>query len=161
MLARGADWVLLLNDDIIVDAEAVASGRIGESDPRVGVVGPMVLTFDELHRDSVCGGGMTGGWDSFHFGQNEDDRGSFAVPRQVAWIPGAADVSRHHGPRRRHTFDERFFLYWEETEWCLRAGSVTVEHHARAGSADLAQGVSVATIDRVRPCRTTARGIIC
>ncbi|MFN7982735.1 MAG: glycosyltransferase family 2 protein [Vicinamibacterales bacterium] len=122
-LARGADWVLLLNDDIIVDAEAVAHlVQVGESDPRVGVVGPMVYHFDEPTVIQSAGGGMTGGWDSFHFGQNEDDRGQFRGARQVAWISGCALMCRGTTVRDVGMLDERFFLYWEETEWCLRAG---------------------------------------
>jgi len=125
-LERGADWILLLNDDTIVDAEAVAEMvRVGESNQRIGIVGPMVYHFDEPTVIQSAGGGMTPEWDSFHFGQNEDDRGQFPEPRAVAWISGCALMCRSAVTREIGMLDERFFLYWEETEWCLRAGEAT------------------------------------
>lgn len=122
-LERGADWILLLNDDTIVDADAVMRMvGVGESNEQIGIVGPMVYHFDEPTVIQSAGGGMTRGWRSFHFGQNEDDRGQFAVPREVAWISGCALMCRSAVIRDVGMLDERFFLYWEETEWCLRAG---------------------------------------
>ena len=122
-LERGADWILLLNDDTIVDADAVSRMvETGESAAQIGIVGPLVYHFDEPSVIQSAGGGMTSGWDSFHYGQNEDDHGQFAAPRDVAWISGCALMCRSALVREIGTLDERFFLYWEETEWCLRAG---------------------------------------
>ncbi len=42
-------------------------------------------------------------------------------PLQVDWVPGTFTCYRRETVDRLHGFDERFFLYYEETDFCLRA----------------------------------------
>jgi GT2 family glycosyltransferase len=60
-------------------------------------------------------------WQAWHLGQNEPDRGQFSEPRLVEWISGCAIMVRRPVIEQAGMLDERFFYYYEETEWCLRA----------------------------------------
>ncbi len=122
-VAQEADWVFVLNEDTILDPECLAEMvRTGERDPKIGIVGPMVYHYDEPDLIQSAGGALSANWDSQHIAQNEEDRGQFPQPHLVDWISGCAIMVRTNVIEAVGPLDERFFYYWEETEWCLRAG---------------------------------------
>jgi GT2 family glycosyltransferase len=121
-LQRGADWVFVLNEDTIVDAECL-SRLVGaaETDARNGFVGPTVYHHDEPDVIQSAGGELTSLWEARHLEQNEADRGQVTAPRPVDWITGCAMLVRRAVIEEVGALDARFFYYWEEVEWCLRA----------------------------------------
>ena len=122
-VAQGADWVLVLNEDTVLDPRCVAElVRAGESDDRIGVVGPMVYHFDEPNVIQSAGGMLGPRWQSIHLALNEVDDGRLQSPRSVEWVSGCAIMVRRLVIEGVGMLDARFFYYWEETEWCLRAG---------------------------------------
>jgi GT2 family glycosyltransferase len=122
-VAQGADWVFVLNEDTILDPDCLTDMvRIGESDPKIGIVGPMVYHHDDPDVIQSAGGLLSSNWDSQHMAQNEPDKGQFPEPHLVDWISGCAIMVRTAVIEEVGPLDERFFYYWEETEWCLRAG---------------------------------------
>lgn len=121
-LAAAADWVLLLNDDTLVGPDCLSRlVEAAEQDPRIGFVGPMVYHYDEPRRIQSAGGKLAAFWRSAHLGQNEEDRGQFREPHAVEWISGCGIMARRALIEQIGVLDERYFLYWEETEWCIRA----------------------------------------
>jgi len=121
-LQAGAEWVLVLNEDTILAPDCLSQlVRAGEQDERVGIVGPMVYHFDHPEIIQSAGGFMSAVWDSWHAGQNETDTGQFPAPRLVDWISGCAIMVRRAVIEEVGMLDERFFYYFEETEWCMRA----------------------------------------
>ena len=122
-LKRGADWVFVLNEDTVVAPDCLSHiVGVGQSAPDVGVVGPMVYHYDEPDVIQSAGGRLDRTWHSLHVGANELDEGQFPHPRPVDWISGCAIMVRRELIEAVGALDERFFYYWEETEWCLRAG---------------------------------------
>lgn len=120
-LAQGADWVLVLNEDTILDPACLAQLiEVGESDSAIGIVGPLVYHFDEPNILQSAGGRLSPYWEGSHIGQNELDSGQFSSPCDVHWISGCAILVRRSVIEQVGMLDERFFYYWEETEWCLR-----------------------------------------
>jgi hypothetical protein len=121
-IADGADWILLLNDDTEFASDCFSAlMREAISDPTIGIVGPMVYHFDEPNIIQSAGCMLGPQWRSEHAGQNEVDRGQFDRPRDVDWVSGCALLVHRDVVQRVGGLDERFFMYWEETEWCLRA----------------------------------------
>lgn len=120
-LDAGADWVLVLNEDTILDPACFTELMRAAADPRVGVVGPMVYHHDEPTVIQSAGGRLDAQWRGWHTGQNEDDAGQFPAPRDVDWISGCAILVRRAVIEQVGPLDDRFFYYWEETEWCVRA----------------------------------------
>ncbi len=122
-LEQGADWVFVLNEDTVLAPDCIEQlVAAGEADPRTGVVGPLVYHFDEPAVIQSAGGRLGRAWNAWHIGQNEPDRGQFSTVRPVDWIHGCAIMVRRAVIEQVGALDERFFYYWEETEWCLRAG---------------------------------------
>jgi GT2 family glycosyltransferase len=121
-LQDGADWILLLNEDTVLAPDCLEHlVAAGENDPRVAFVGPLVLHYDEPDIVQSAGVTLNRAWDSQHIGKNEPDRGQFGEARPVPALSGCALLVRSAAVRDFGTLDERFFYYFEATEWCVRA----------------------------------------
>ncbi len=120
-LDLGAEWVFVLNEDTIVDPGCIrALVQAGESAPDVGIVGPKVLHHDQPQVIQSAGGTLGRYWRSLHRGENEPDHGQFDSQAEVDWVSGCSIFVRAEAVRRAGMLDERYFYYWEETEWCIR-----------------------------------------
>lgn len=122
-MQQGADWVFVLNEDTVLDPDCLTHlVRTGQSDPKTGIVGPLVYHYDE--PDYIqSGGGIFGPyWQSIHLAKDEKDHGQLSQTHIVEWISGCAIMVRREVIEQVGMIDPRFFYYWEETEWCLRAG---------------------------------------
>ncbi len=121
-IEQGADWVFVLNEDTFLAADAITRlVEIGQNNPDIGMLGPLVYHHNEPDIIQTAGGILDHHWLSSHAGQNEPDQGQYFAPRQVDWISGCAIFVRREVIEQVGMIDERFFYYWEETEWCVRA----------------------------------------
>jgi GT2 family glycosyltransferase len=96
--------------------------EVAASDASIGIAGPLVYHHDEPDVIQSAGGEMSRFWRASHYRQNERDDGRLTEPRSVQWISGCALLVRRDIVTGVGALDERFFVYWEETEWCIRAG---------------------------------------
>ncbi|HZP40590.1 MAG TPA: glycosyltransferase family 2 protein [Candidatus Binatia bacterium] len=122
-LARDADVVLLLNDDVRVHPGATAAARaVLDADPRVAVVGPKVLAREDPSRLWLAWGEVTFRQSlvALH-GAGAPDGPPFAAERDADWVAGCALWLRADALRTVGLFDEAFFAYHEEVDWCARA----------------------------------------
>jgi GT2 family glycosyltransferase len=121
-LALGADWVFVLNEDTILAQDCLEKlVSTAEAESGIGIVGPMVYHYDEPNIIQSAGVMLNNNWRSIHLGQNEVDAGQFPRPHQVDCISGCAILVRRSLVEQVGVLDERFYYYWEETEWCIRA----------------------------------------
>jgi GT2 family glycosyltransferase len=121
-LSQGAEWVFVLNEDVLLAPDALRRLiEVAEAEPTIGIVGPTVYHHNEPRVIQSAGGTLGPGWLAVHRGQNEPDRGQYGVPVPVEWISGCAILVRRELIEQVGALDDRFFYYWEETEWCLRA----------------------------------------
>lgn len=115
-------WLLFLNADLLVAADCLSELlRVAESDPTVGVVGPMVYHASEPNTIQSAGGVISRAGVPVHRGANEAERGQFAGPEDVDWVSGCALMIRRQAFAAVQGFDERFFMYGEEVDLCVRA----------------------------------------
>ncbi len=109
----GCNYVWLLNNDTnpMPDALMALHQRIS-MDPRIGAVGSLIFR-DMACTDLICWGG---GNVSFLSGQPRQRR----TPGPVNFITGTSMLLRLDALAQIGDFDERFFLYWEDTDLCFR-----------------------------------------
>jgi GT2 family glycosyltransferase len=120
-MEQGADWVFVLNEDIILDNDCLTNLiEVGDGDPQIGMLGPLVYHHDEPDVIQSAGGMLGEYWESLHLGKNEADQGQFKNPHPVEWISGCAILVRRQAIEQAGMLDGNFFIYWEETEWCIR-----------------------------------------
>ncbi|HHS96957.1 MAG TPA: glycosyltransferase family 2 protein [Chloroflexi bacterium] len=122
-LERGAEYVLLLNNDTEVAPDFLRRMvEVAEADERVGAVGPMI--YYHSRPDVIWSAGGAIDWRRGRtrmVGVDEPDRGQFGTaPREVDFVTGCAMLVRREATERAGLLDERFFLYYEEVEWCVR-----------------------------------------
>ena len=127
-LARGAEIVLLLNNDArVLPGATAAAVAVLAGDARVAVVGPKVLTREDRSRLWLAWGDVTYRQSLVALrGAGALDGPAFAQQRDVAWIAGCAMWFRREALTAIGLFDEAFFAYHEEVDWCVRAKRIVL-----------------------------------
>lgn len=120
----GVDFIGILNNDVLVEPDFVEP-LIGilQQQPEIGIVTPLVA--ERVDDGQVWALGSAVSWRTAavtrqHAGEPINAwRGR--LPFQVEVASGAAMLVRREVFDRVGLLDESFFLYYEETDWCLRA----------------------------------------
>lgn len=122
-LEREADYVFLLNNDAVVDVECIENMCIAmEEFPDVGVVGPRIFYYRDPEK--IWHGG--GYFSRIKTGVVIPEKGEFAdkcyeKSRQVTFLTGCAMLVKREVFEKIGLFDEDYFLYEEDLDFCLRA----------------------------------------
>ena len=123
VLEAGADYALLLNNDTEVDPLFLQHlVQVSEADPSIGVAGPLIYYHHDPEVIWSAGGRIDWRRGSTHMlGLNERDIDQFGrEPREVDFVSGCAMLVRRKVLEQVGLLDERFYLYYEEVEWCVR-----------------------------------------
>lgn len=122
-LARGADYVVLLNNDTVVAPDFLEGlVRVAQSDERVGIAGGKVFCY-ELPELIWFAGGIINyrtGRTPIR-GSGEADKGQFDEIVRVDWISGCFMFISRDVLQAVGMLDERFFFGWEDVDLCVRA----------------------------------------
>jgi GT2 family glycosyltransferase len=117
-------YIWLLNNDTVVAPEAlgelVAAAETGE---RVGAVGSKVFYHHDPARIQAAGGGRFVRWQAAtRYAEKEGTpQGGDAAPPPLDYVTGSSMLVPTEAFRSVGLLDERYFLYYEEVDWCLRA----------------------------------------
>ena len=122
-LDHGHDYAFILNNDTVVAPDFLTAAiRVAERDARIAAVGGKVLLYDDPTRVWVTYGTLTFRKGLVHLvGYYQVDDGRFDQPREVQWVPGTAILLRRSAVEQVGLFDEAFFAYHEDVDWCTRA----------------------------------------
>lgn len=123
-LERGADYVLLLNNDTVVDPGFLSHMvDVAEHDPAIGLVGPKIFYFSEPKRIWYAGGDVNLAAGSCnHVGKDKiDDGRRFSKVSDTGFITGCAFLVKASVLREIGLLDDKLFVYWEDTDFCERA----------------------------------------
>jgi N-acetylglucosaminyl-diphospho-decaprenol L-rhamnosyltransferase len=128
------DFILLLNPDAYIKKNAVnIARRFLESHPECGLCGGRLVNLDgELDPSArrfpnawyklftITGisakFARSNIFNSYNFGGFSHDQ-----PIEVDWVPGTFTMYRRKMLEETGLFDERFYIYYEETDLCLNA----------------------------------------
>lgn len=134
-LAAGAQYVWLLNNDTVVDEESLGwlLGAIGVM--TIGVAGSKIYFYPgrEFHKERYqksergkvlwYAGGLID-WKNMyasHRGVDEIDRGQYEEVVETEFVTGCSMLVKREVFEKIGLLDERFFLYLEDLDFCLRA----------------------------------------
>ena len=124
-LDDGYDWLLLLNNDVIVDARfLVPMLNAADEDAQIGMVNPKIYLLEEPDMFWSIGGRVnwmkTRGW---HVGYRERDIGQYDQPpvQETAYATGGCVLLRRAMLEQIGLMPDIYFVYYEDVEWSLRA----------------------------------------
>lgn len=117
---RNYKYIWLLDSDAEVDRETLMPlVETAEKDPNIAIIGSAV--YEPNKRDQLVTAGFHIDWKkvniTYHIPRPEDMEGLF----DVELIPACSSLTRADLFSTLGLWDERFWLYWGDTEWCLRA----------------------------------------
>lgn len=158
-LDNGADHVLVLNNDTIIDKSLIEELlNVAEKDKNIGIVVPKIYFASgyEFHKDRYkkenlgkvfwyAGGEMD--WKNvigYHRGVDEVDRGQYDLVEETDFASGCCMLVKREAFEKVGFFDEKFFLYYEDSDLCekVRKAGYSIMYspkailwHKNAGSA--------------------------
>jgi hypothetical protein len=119
----GAEFVWILNNDTVIDRHALESMlSVATQDSAIGMIGPKVLRYDRPDTIQAVGGGRMMpylGYESQH-GRGQRNGPRFNNSGTMDHLIGASLLVRAEAVRDVGVMDESYFLYREETDWCVR-----------------------------------------
>jgi len=115
-LAQSADYIWLLNNDTEPAPDAL-SALVSKAvtDDRIGAVGSVCYYADNPSNVQAWAGGRVNLWIGYQVNST--------TPRRDDWfhtLNGASLLISRAALETSGLLDEGFFLYWEDTEFCLR-----------------------------------------
>lgn len=123
--SRGdAAYVWLLNNDTVIHPRALAAlVETAEENPRAGMVGSRLMYYGDPGRIQAIAGGTVLSWSGLtrHLGAEQTDVGRWSEVIEPDYVTGASMLVRSAVLDDVGLLDERYFLYSEEVDWCLRA----------------------------------------
>ena len=142
LAALQAEYYLILNPDIVAQPGAVdALLAFAAAHPKAGITGPQLLNEDGSIQDScrrfytfktlLLRRTILGKIFSHshtvdeHLMRDFDHQSS----RPVDWVLGGCLLVRRSAMQRTGSMDERFFLYFEDVDWCYRMWQAGYEVH--------------------------------
>ncbi len=122
-LARGADYVQIINSDTEVTPELVAElVRVAETDGRIAVVGCRNVLMEEPERLWGAYGVLSYGPFVVRVaGERQPDGPAWRVIQDVDSVIGNGYLWRRQALEDVGLLDESFFGYHEDVDWCVRA----------------------------------------
>lgn len=135
-LKRKSDYIILMNDDLIIPKEIVTKMvSFMDKNPDVGVTSPKMYFAKgyEFHKDRYSdkdkgnviwyAGGILD-WDniySTHRGVDEVDKGQYDEIEETDFANGACVIIRREVFEKVGLLDASYFLYWEDADFSVKA----------------------------------------
>jgi GT2 family glycosyltransferase len=134
-LDEGADYILVINNDTILDQFMIEELlKVYDLHEDAGIIAPKIYfakghefhkdryTKEELGKVIWYAGGYVD-WaniQSVHRGVDEVDHGQYNSTQETDFITGCCMLIKKEVFEKVGTFDERFFLYYEDGDLCQR-----------------------------------------
>ena len=128
-LGRGADAVMLLNNDTEADPALCERLLLAlEQDPAAGAAAPLIYFAPPSPVIWYAGGQCVPalGWTA-HRGLRRRDDGRFRSVERTGYLTGCCLVATRAAWQRVGLLDERYYIYAEDADWCLRARAAGFE----------------------------------
>jgi len=120
-LEQGADYVLLLNDDVVLAEDAISALlKVAVQHPEAGFLGPNVYIMEQPEHLLSSGGVFAADWCPFHRGMGERHEFHDGDGVEVDFLSGCALLVARTAMEKIGLLDEDFFTYGEDVEWCFR-----------------------------------------
>lgn len=117
------EYILLLNNDTVVDENFLKPMvELLESSDDIGFVGPKTYFYDKKNLIQVAGGGYVDLTTAraYLLGYMENDSSKYNEVIELDYVSGSCILTKRDVIEEIGLLDERFFMYYEDVEWCYR-----------------------------------------
>jgi GT2 family glycosyltransferase len=116
MKTEPCDYILIVNDDVIIDPNAV-NELVDEAtnNPKAGIVNPKIIDFESRGLLCNCFGRY-----NFYLGLGYKPLAEKVVPEKITLLRGTCFLLRTEAINRVGLMDENFFLYFDEADLSFR-----------------------------------------
>lgn len=120
-LENQADYIFILNADTEIDQNTISNLVKVSQDQEIGIAGPKILFDDQktiwyaggiFDMDNVLGK---------HRGVDEKDQGQYDKIEETNYVSGGAMFVDKKVFEKIGFFDDKYFLYYEDSDFCFRA----------------------------------------
>lgn len=138
-LKSGADYVVIINNDTVVHEDLIEElVSVVKSDDKIGIVAPKIYFAKgfEFHKGRYTAseegkvfwyaGGMTD-WSNViahHRGVDQVDHGQYNTVEKTDFASGCCMLIKKEVFEKVGMFDEKYFLYYEDSDLCARVKKV-------------------------------------
>ena len=122
-LEAGADAVMLLNNDTEADPALLERLLLAlEQHPEAGAAAPLIYFAAPSQRIWYAGGHcVPAAGLAAHRGLRTLDRGKYRSIEHTGYLTGCCLIARREAWEKVGLLDERYYIYAEDADWCLRA----------------------------------------
>lgn len=123
-LKRPFEYLFILNNDTVVEPGILeAFLECFQKHPEAGILGSKIYLMNDPHRFDHFGGKWNGKELNFDYVGHRaaDDHANWEEPFALDYVCGAGIIIHRAVFETIGLFDPRFFLFWEETDFCFRA----------------------------------------
>jgi GT2 family glycosyltransferase len=118
----GADLFFLLNNDTVAAADILERFlETFQTRPDAGILGAKILLFDERDTLDHLGGMWNSRTGTFTFTGMNSLEEQWQITQELDYVCGAGMMIKKSVIEAIGYFDPRFFLIWEESDYCFRA----------------------------------------
>ena len=119
-LEQGVEYIMLLNNDILLDKNLIQILLEKASEDIITI--PKIYYYDKKKMIWSAGGYVD--WKKgipYHIGVNCIDRDTFSKEKYVEIAPTCCMLIHRKVFRKVGKMDERYFMYFDDTDFCVRA----------------------------------------
>lgn len=122
-LDRGFGALLLLNNDTVVDPLLLKAFMATLQEHPKAILGAKVYLYSQKETFDHFGGcwNLYKGQFDLVGHRKQEDHSSWETPFEIDYVCGCALFARAEAFREIGMLDARFFLFWEESDFCFRA----------------------------------------
>ncbi|MBU3964767.1 glycosyltransferase family 2 protein [Patescibacteria group bacterium] len=123
-LKNGADYVLLLNNDTLVEPNFLSElVKIGESDKKIGLIGSKIYFYPPIGAPRVWFAGGKINWlktRGSHLNYSQTDK-EYEALKVTDYLTGCCLLIKREVIEKIGGLSDDYFLYYEDTDYCLQA----------------------------------------
>lgn len=122
-LKKSFEWILLLNNDTIVAPDLIEQLiKAAKEKPSARILGAKIFRYHDQERIDHLGGFWNPDTAThISYASDQIDDGSYDEMKQIDYVSGCALFMHRSVPETIGLLEERFFLLWEESDFCKRA----------------------------------------